>query len=389
MARKNYNIDEMRALKLAYDSDITRNDKLRFYLMPALVVMLMAFVVMTPRIAFTWLQEVPGPGQSSYIKTDYRTIPLIKGGNKGGRQVSALIKGLSKVTKEDGEPNYIPVTEFEAMKKAQETASKAKRKDPYPKFKSGHYKLVGDYAYKTAQKMHPQAFVDTLWSARNQILTGLLLGLVGFLFGRYKLYPKVVERGYRSRQYDEKNRFINGLTQLLTSESRSVYDCLVTTQKRAGGQFGKDLERFTYALRDADVDKTVIVFNEFTSRYRDDLIFVQFMDQIRITYTEGRNNLVTIQQLKDWHGQVKTKQFEFLAAKNRVVSNYKRNYILVFGVILFLHTVPMPWLMYAATFGNTNVGIVMAVVYVAVNYIIIKRLVDTYFDDNVLSTSNN
>lgn len=389
MARKNYNIDEMRALKLAYDSDITRNDKFRYYVMPAILVMVAVFIVMTPRIALTWQQEVPGVGQPEYIKSDYPTIPLQKSGRLDGGQVSDFLHKLDSVPKTNGEPNYMSVTQFETKKKAYQDAIKSKRKQPDRKFTPGHYKVVGDYAYRVAQKSHLAALLDTLWAAKFQIVTGLVLGLLGFLFGRFKLYPSVIERGYRYRQYDEKNRFINGLTQLLTSDSRSVYDCLVTTQNRAGGQFGKDLERFTYALRDADVDKTVIVFNEFTARYRDDLIFVQFMDQIRITYTEGRNNLVTIQQLKDWHGQVKTKQAEFLSRKNDVVLTFKVYYGLSLGLILFLHTVPMPWQMYAATFGGTFVGIGVAIVYVLTNYPVIKKLTDTYFDDNVLSTARS
>ena len=80
MARKNYNIDEMRALKLAYDSDITRNDKFRYYVMPAILVIVAVFVVMTPRIALTWQQEVPGVGQPEYIKSDYPTVALQKSG---------------------------------------------------------------------------------------------------------------------------------------------------------------------------------------------------------------------------------------------------------------------------------------------------------------------
>lgn len=389
MARKNYNIDEMRALKLAYDSDITRNDKFRYYVMPAILVIVAVFTVMTPRIALTWQQEVPGVGQPEYIKSDYPTIALQKSGKLDGRQVSDFLHKLDGVPKTNGEPNYMSVTQFETKKKAYADAIKSKRKQPDRKFTPGHYKVVGDYAYRVGQKFHLTALLDTLWAAKFQIVTALVLGLFGFLFGRFKLYPSVIERGYRYRQYDEKNRFVNGLTQLLTSDSRSVYDCLVTTQNRAGGQFGKDLERFTYALRDADVDKTVIVFNEFTARYRDDLIFVQFMDQIRITYTEGRNNLVTIQQLKDWHGQVKTKQAEFLSRKNDVVLMFKVYYGLSLGLILFLHTVPMPWQMYAATFGGTFVGIGVAILYVLTNYPVIKKLTDTYFDDNVLSTARS
>ena len=187
MARKNYNIDEMRALKLAYDSDITRNDKFRYYVMPAILVIVAVFVVMTPRIALTWQQQVPGVGQPEYIKSDYPTIPLQKSGKLDGGQISDFLQKLKHVPKTDGEANYMSVVKFETKKKAYEEAIKATRKQPDSKFTPSHYKVVGDYAYRTGQKPHLTALLDTLWAAKFQIVTALILGLLGFLFGVFGL----------------------------------------------------------------------------------------------------------------------------------------------------------------------------------------------------------
>lgn len=362
MARKGYNIDEMRALKLAYDGDVTRNDKLRFWLMPGILTGALTTLVMTPRISFKWLTTVKEYGSPVYIPTDFDPHKL--------KSVEASAKAFKKTVEGVTYKGMVPagdVKKYNAVGKSL-------------------YKVVGDNAYLKGSGISMDAFFSSIWDAKFQILFILLWVLIGFLFGRFKLYPLIIERGYRSRQYDEKNRFVNALTQLLTAESMSVYKCLTIAQHRASGQFGMDLDRFIFRLRDASEDDVVGVFNDFCERYRDDLIFIQYMDQIRVTYTEGRQNLKTIQQLKDWHGQVKIKQSNFLQRKNRVVNQFKLYLGLSSGLIVMVHFMPMTLNEYFHNFSMSWSGVGTTLVYMLALLAIVNKLTNVYFDDNVLST---
>lgn len=362
MARKGYNIDEMRALKLAYDGDVTRNDKFRFWVLPGLISGALTALVMTPRISFKWLTTVKEYGSPVYIPTDFNPA--------SGNSVIESAKAFSKTVGGTTYSGWVPASSVESMN------ANAK----------AMYKIVGDNAYLKGSGFSFDALMSSIWDAKFQLLFILLWIIIGFLFGRFKLYPLVIERGYRARQYDEKNRFVNALTQLLTAESMSVYKCLTIAQKRAEGQFGMDLQRFIFRLRDASEDDVVGVFNDFCERYRDDLIFIQYMDQIRVTYTEGRANLRTIQQLKDWHGQVKTKQYNFLQMKNRVVNQFKMYLGLSMGLIVMIHFMPMSLNEYFHNFSMNFAGMGVTFVYMAVLGLLVNKLTNVYFDDNVLST---
>lgn len=373
MARKGYNIDEMRALKLAYDGDVTRNDKLKYWLLPGILSGFLAALVMTPRISFKWLQTVQDTGMPAYVATDFKP-PIIPVGTPKEDLAKFVVKSgheFSKVVNGQTLHGAISINDYNAK--------------GFKPFRS-LYQVIGDNAYLKATGFHFDAFMSSIWDAKFQILFILLWAVIGFLFGRFKLYPLVTERGYRARQYDEKNRFINALTQLLTAESMSVYTCISRTQTRAGGQFGMDLQTFVFKLRDASEQERVLIFNEFCERYRDDLIFVQYMDQIRVTLTEGRKNLATIQQLKDWHGQVKSKQSAFMKKKNDVVRQFKMYIGLTSGLILMVHFMPMTWNEYVHNFSMAWVGVIVTGIYMIITWLIVNRLTNVYFDDNVLST---
>lgn len=362
MARKGYNIDEMRALKLAYDGDVTRNDKFRFWVLPGLITGALTTLVMTPRISFRWLTTVKDYGSPAYIPTDFN--PAAKG------SVIESAKAFTKTIGGVDYQGYLPATKVEHLDATGKSL----------------YQIVGDDAFLKGNGFNFDALFHNIWDAKFQLLFILLWIIIGFLFGRFKLYPLLIERGYRSRQYDEKNRFVNALTQLLTAESMSVYKCLTIAQHRANGQFGMDLDRFVFRLRDAGDDDVVQVFNDFCERYRDDLIFIQYMDQIRVTYTEGRANLRTIQQLKDWHGQVKTKQYNFLQQKDRVVMQFKIYLGLTSALILMMHFMPTSLQEYFHNFSMSFVGMGVTGLYMILMLLIVNKLTNVYFDDNVLST---
>lgn len=489
----------MRALKLAYDSDITRNDKVRFYFMPALFAAIFVMIISTPRISMSWMQSIPANSGNTYIKTDYKSIPIpeltktqtadltkkvvakygklnansrlkdeilklkveylfkemdksqnsmanpyvipvssyisntksksseaatlrrdyeISGSNHKIRAIVVDAKGKTKtqnirisgkqifdesnknitnsVLKSKGKTRWyalpysgkyrISVAEYDSRKASYQKRVKDGKK-PIDSFNPKNYVVVGDFAFKTASLRQTRALLSTFWDAKFCIVFALIWAVIGFLYGRFKLYPLVLEKGYRARQYDEKNRFVNGLTQLLTAESRSVFDALNITRARSTGQFSKDLERFVYALRDANADDVVIIFNDFTKRYQDDLIFVQYMEQIRVTYMEGRNNIETIQQLKDWHGEVKMKQMDFMTQKNNIVLTAKLYYVVSLGIILMMHFMPMTWLEYVNSFSMTLVGPIVASITLSINLFLINKVVNTYYDSNVMSTA--
>lgn len=305
MAKKGYNLDELRAFKMAFDSDITKSDKRKYLLIPGALSSGIFLLFLTPDIKWSPVKKVVTTGVTKYVS--------------------------------DG-------------------------------------------------KFHADFFFGSFITNLPYFIGALIFFVLGYLYGKYKLMPLQIEREYKEYQFIEKNRFVNSLTQLLTNDGLAVLTCLNEVSKRTTGQFKNDVMKLVYSLRSADDPGKIKAINTFTERYRSDLIFVQYMDQILVSLTNGRGNLETLQNLKDYHNEIKLKQSEFETKKINLMMSMVAFGGLISGMIVFFHFMPMGWDAYMETYVHSVIGWVGFGLYYVIVVLIFNKLINGLYDDNILST---
>lgn len=216
------------------------------------------------------------------------------------------------------------------------------------------------------------------------VFMGFVFGAIGAFFGWKNILPQIVEREYQKKQFVEKNRFVNTLTQLMSDGQRSVWLCLKSVASRVDGQFKEDLDILIARLRNADENEVRSSFSAFISRYEDDVFFSQFVDELCSSILEGRGNLKTLQELKDSYNVIKIKQEEFFSQKQALIQSAFVAFSIITGIVIALHVLPSIGSAYPAIFSHSIVGWVDFVIYYVAMLWVFNRLVVGYFDDNVL-----
>ncbi|MBB5887612.1 hypothetical protein [Lactovum miscens] len=216
------------------------------------------------------------------------------------------------------------------------------------------------------------------------VIFGLLFGGLGALFGWRQLLPQIVERDYQRKQFNEKHRFVNTLTQLMVDEQRSVWLCLKSVSERVDGQFKTDLEILVARLKNPDEAETRASFSEFSARYKDDIFFVQYVDELSSSFLEGRGNFKTLQELKDSYNDIKLKQEAFYTRKKAVLSMAFKVYFSLLGFVMVFHFLPPIASVYAPVFSHSILGWIDFSLFYVIMLWFFNKLSIGFFDDNLL-----
>lgn len=151
----------------------------------------------------------------------------------------------------------------------------------------------------------------------------LIGGLIGMLYGYAVLIPQSVKRVYEEKAFRERNNFINYMTQILTNNDRTIVQAIQKVRKRASGEFQEDLSRLEAVLMDANESETVAAFKELEKKYKKDVVFTLYLEQLTTALINGRTNVDSIKNIKHYHNQIKEKQAEFLNAKQGKANDFK------------------------------------------------------------------
>lgn len=206
--------------------------------------------------------------------------------------------------------------------------------------------------------------------------------VVGLFYGLTFLLPKSIRKQYEAEGFNQRNKFINNITQVLTDSSQTVLMALQKVTSRSDGEFKDNLEMFHARLigaNDGMIRDTVAWFSDL---YEEDIIFVQYVEQLETALIEGRTNIDTLQDIKTYHNQIRQKQEYYEAQKNAHLSDMKKLVVITIILIVLL-SVSFGFNTYIAAFARHWSGYITAGIYLTIVMNFLRQFAGYLFDDSV------
>ncbi|MFJ1106842.1 hypothetical protein [Bacillus albus] len=211
----------------------------------------------------------------------------------------------------------------------------------------------------------------------------LIIGFIGVLYGLKVLMPKNIQRVYERTSFNERNKFVNNMTQILTNDSNTLLTALGRASDRAEGELKKDLKVLQAKLMGADHEQVLHAFKELSNKYRDDIIFVQYLEQIETAALEGRTNVDTLKDIKSYHNEMKEKKEDYQRKKDGHLKDMK----MLCGLVIFFIIIiafSFSFDTFIDAFARHPIGWITSAIYMLLMFLFFKSFATYYFDDSIL-----
>lgn len=169
----------------------------------------------------------------------------------------------------------------------------------------------------------------------------LIGGIVGVAYGYIVMMRINVERVYQQEAINQRNRFVNTMTAMLSNLGEPVIKALkwCSDEGIAKGEFKKDIDQLISVLMDSGPQEVKAAFTSLKEKYKRDFVFGQYIENLIIITLEGRNNIDKLKELASWHNDVLEVRNEFIQRK----VGYKKEFIrttmyplIIVGVLTFI-----------------------------------------------------
>lgn len=211
----------------------------------------------------------------------------------------------------------------------------------------------------------------------------LILGIIGALYGLKVLMPKIIQRTYEQISFRERNKFVNNMTQILTNDSQTLLKALGRASDRSEGELKMDLKVLQAKLMGADHGQVLQAFKVISNKYRDDIIFVQYIEQIETASLEGKTNMDTLKDIKSYHNEMKEKKEEYDRKKDGHLKDIKSLCIIVVFFILII-AFSFNFEIYINAFARHPIGWCTAGIYMLLMFFFSRSFANYYFDDSIM-----
>lgn len=207
--------------------------------------------------------------------------------------------------------------------------------------------------------------------------------IVGTIYGVKFLLPRSVRKQYEAEGFNQRNKFLNNITQVLTDDNKTVLMAIKKVTVRSSGEFKEDLKRFHAMLIGADNERIRDAVVWFGDRYDDDIIFMQYLEQLETAMLEGKTNIDTLKDIKTYHNDIKKKQDHYERAKNGHLNDMKQ-LVIITGILIISLAVSFGFETYLSSFARHPIGYVSSGLYLLLLMMFFKQFVGYLFDDSVM-----
>lgn len=211
----------------------------------------------------------------------------------------------------------------------------------------------------------------------------LIAGLVAIVYTYFFVLPQNEKRDYDLKSFDERNKFVNNMTQLLSNPEKTPLSCLKIAADRADGELKQELLSLQVSLMDARSEEIKMAYDAFAKKYANDVMFDLFVEQLTTATIEGCSNLETIKDVKSYHNAVKKKQKTFMQKKDREVFNYKFISVISFVLVLAI-SLSFGFEKFIEIYAHSIVGWICNSLYLALLSFFFISFRKRLIDDSVL-----
>lgn len=216
----------------------------------------------------------------------------------------------------------------------------------------------------------------------NGWVSGVMF-IMGCIYGWRVILPRSIRREYERKAFNQRNKFLNNITQVLTDDSQTVLMALDKVIPRASGEFKEDLKTFYAILIGANNNQIRDAVMWICDKYDDDVVFIQYMEQLETAMIEGKNNVDTLKDIKTYHNDIRKKQEQFEQGKAAHFRDMKQ---LAFITVILLVALALSFgfSTYLEAFARHPVGYVTGGIYIFAILFFLRQFVGYFFDDSVM-----
>ena len=207
--------------------------------------------------------------------------------------------------------------------------------------------------------------------------------VIGAIYGWRVFLPRSVRKQYEQASMNQRNKFLNNMTQVLTDDSQTPLMALEKVKRRADGEFKEDLERFHAMLIGADSMRIREAVIWFSDKYDDDVIFLQYLEQLETIMLEGKTNIDTLHDIKTYHNDIRKKQALYERGKAGHVRDMKY-LMIVTGILLISLAVSFGFNTYLEAYARHPIGYVSSGLYMLILMFFFRQFSNYLFDDSVM-----
>lgn len=207
--------------------------------------------------------------------------------------------------------------------------------------------------------------------------------ILGAIYGWRSLLPRVVRKQYEAEAFNQRNKFLNNITQVLTDDNQTVLMAIKKVTERSDGEFQKDLKRFHARLIGADNQRIREAVVWFADRYDDDVIFLQYLEQLETAMLEGKTNVDTLKDIKTYHNDIRKKQDLYERGKAGHLHDM-RSLVIITAILIIALAVSFGFETYLSAFARHPIGYVSAGLYLFIMVLFFKQFTNFFFDDSVM-----
>ncbi|WP_144609077.1 hypothetical protein [Bacillus cereus] len=211
----------------------------------------------------------------------------------------------------------------------------------------------------------------------------LILAFMGALYGLKVLMPKIIKRAYERDSFRERNKFVNNMTSLLSNENQTLLTALKRAIKRANGELKEDLNILMANIIGADQTQVIHAFKQLSNKYREDITFDQYLEQLETCVLEGRTNLETLKDIKTHHNETKEKKDDYERKKEGHMRDMKSLCIIMVVFILAI-TFSFGFKTYITAFARHPIGWITGGIYMSILFFFFKSFTAHFFDDSIM-----
>lgn len=222
----------------------------------------------------------------------------------------------------------------------------------------------------------------------------LALGVLGLWYGYKFVLPSIVKQNYFLASLKERNRFVNNMTQISTDKSKTVTRALEASSNRAKGELYDDLKILQASISGANKEQVTDAFFVIRAKYKHDVVFVQYMEQLETLAQEGKaaesedgaGPLETLKEIKSYHNDMMTAQFKFLELKQGHLQDMKQIIFLLF-IVMGALTFSFGFTSFYGAFARSPIGWVTSGIYLTLFLNFLNKFRKLYFDDEIMFIS--
>lgn len=214
---------------------------------------------------------------------------------------------------------------------------------------------------------------------------GLIAAAIGVAYGLRIWLPKAVKRTYNIKSFNERNRLLNLLTQQMSDQTKIPKQILERVVSRLDGELRKDFFPITARIANGATNSEINeMFDVVEKKYKDDIIFSQYLEQIETNFTTGIDNLSSLKDMNGYHNDLRKQRDLFLGYKAKRLKDCFSLIVLSVLLVSALQFGMGNHDTYMKGFADVTIGRSVSVVYTLIFFGLTRKFEKIYFDDEIM-----